>query len=45
MGDMKTIGCVRVSTEKPADFGVPLEAQTEKIRAMADGARARLTDV
>ena len=32
---MKAIGYVRVSTEKQADFGVSLEAQTGKIRAMA----------
>jgi len=32
---MKAIGYVRVSTEKQADFGVSLEAQTEKVRAMA----------
>ena len=33
--DMKAIGYVRVSTEKQADFGVSLEAQSEKVRAMA----------
>lgn len=32
---MKAIGYVRVSTEKQADWGVSLEAQTEKVRAMA----------
>jgi DNA invertase Pin-like site-specific DNA recombinase len=32
---MKAIGYVRVSTEKQADFGVSLEAQSEKVRAMA----------
>jgi DNA invertase Pin-like site-specific DNA recombinase len=32
---MKSIGYVRVSTEKQADFGVSLEAQAEKVRAMA----------
>lgn len=32
---MKTIGYVRVSTDKQADRGVSLEAQAEKIRAMA----------
>ena len=33
--DMKAIGYIRVSTEKQADFGVSLEAQEAKIRAMA----------
>jgi DNA invertase Pin-like site-specific DNA recombinase len=32
---MQTIGYVRVSTEKQADFGVSLEAQSERVRAMA----------
>ena len=32
---MKSIGYVRVSTDKQADRGVSLEAQAEKIRAMA----------
>lgn len=32
---MKTVGYCRVSTDKQADRGVSLEAQTEKIRAMA----------
>jgi site-specific DNA recombinase len=31
---MKTIGYVRVSTDKQAERGVSLEAQAEKIRAM-----------
>ena len=31
----KAIGYVRVSTDKQADLGVSLEAQVEKIRAMA----------
>src|SRR5262245_50280143 len=32
---MRAIGYVRVSTEKQADYGVSLEAQEAKIRAMA----------
>lgn len=32
---MKTLGYVRVSTDRQADFGVSLEAQEAKIRAMA----------
>jgi Resolvase, N terminal domain len=32
---VKAIGYVRVSTEQQADWGVSLEAQTEKVRAMA----------
>jgi len=32
---MKAIGYVRVSTDKQADHGVSLEAQSEKLRAMA----------
>src|SRR5580700_141159 len=35
MSLMKTVGYVRVSTDKQADRGVSLEAQAEKIRAMA----------
>lgn len=42
---MKAIGYVRVSTEKQADFGVSLEAQSEKVRAMAVVQGAELTDV
>jgi len=42
---MKAIGYVRVSTEKQADFGVSLEAQTAKIRAMAVVQGAELVDV
>lgn len=42
---MKAIGYVRVSTDKQADFGVSLEAQTEKVRAMAVVQGADLVDV
>jgi len=42
---MKAIGYVRVSTEKQADFGVSLEAQSEKVRAMAVVQGAELTEV
>lgn len=42
---MKAIGYVRVSTEKQADFGVSLEAQAEKVRAMAVVQGAELTEV
>src|ERR1035438_9861546 len=42
---MKAIGYVRVSTEKQADFGVSLEAPSEKVRAMAVVQGAELADV
>src|ERR1035438_9878892 len=42
---MRAIGYIRVSTEKQADFGVSLEAQTEKVRAMAVVQGAELADV
>src|SRR5437016_4783209 len=42
---MKAIGYIRVSTDKQADFGVSLEAQTQKIRAMAVVQGADLVDV
>ncbi len=42
---MKAVGYVRVSIEKQADFGVSLEAQTAKIRAMAVVQDAALVDV
>lgn len=42
---MKAIGYVRVSTDKQADFGVSLEAQAEKIRAMAVVQGVELADV
>jgi len=42
---MNAIGYVRVSTEKQADFGVSLEAQQEKVRAMAVVQGAELAEV
>ena len=42
---MKAIGYVRVSTEKQADFGVSIDAQQTKIRAMAVVQGAELVDV
>ena len=45
MSPMKTVGYVRVSTDKQADRGVSLEAQAEKIRAMAVVHGAELVDL
>jgi DNA invertase Pin-like site-specific DNA recombinase len=42
---MQAIGYARVSTDKQAERGVSLEAQTEKIRAMALVHDAELTDI
>ncbi len=42
---MKIVGYVRVSTDKQAERGVSLEAQAEKIRAMAVVHSAELTDI
>jgi DNA invertase Pin-like site-specific DNA recombinase len=42
---MRAIGYVRVSTDKQADRGVSLEAQVEKIRAMATVHGVELLDV
>lgn len=42
---MRTIGYVRVSTDKQADRGVSLGAQAEKIRAMAVVHGAELVDI
>jgi len=42
---MKAVGYVRVSTEKQADFGVSLEAQSEKVRAMTVVQSAELVEV
>src|SRR5215831_9093264 len=41
----RAIGYVRVSTDQQADFGVSLEAQTAKIRAMAIVQGVALVDV
>jgi site-specific DNA recombinase len=41
----KAIGYVRVSTDKQADFGVSLEAQREKIEAMAVVQGVELIDI
>jgi site-specific DNA recombinase len=45
MSVMKTVGYVRVSTDKQADRGVSLDAQAEKIRAMAVVHNAELIDI
>jgi site-specific DNA recombinase len=42
---MKTVGYVRVSTDKQADRGVSLDAQAEKIRAMAGVHNAELVEI
>ena len=42
---MMAIGYVRVSTDRQADFGVSIEAQAEKIRAMAVVQGAALVDI
>jgi DNA invertase Pin-like site-specific DNA recombinase len=42
---MKAVGYVRVSTDQQADRGVSLEAQTEKVRAMAVVKDAELLEV
>src|SRR5215471_10885691 len=41
---MRVVGYVRVSTDRQADRGVSLEAQAEKIRAMATVHNAELLD-
>jgi site-specific DNA recombinase len=45
MWSMKAVGYVRVSTDKQADHGVSLDAQAEKIRAMAVVHNADLVDI
>src|SRR5712691_7717429 len=42
---MKTIGYVRVSTDRQAERGCSLEAQAEKIRAMALAQGAELSEI
>lgn len=41
----RAVGYVRVSTDRQADGGVSLEAQTAKVRAMADVQDAHLLEV
>ena len=45
IGGRQILGYVRVSTEKQAEVGLSLEAQTEKLRAMAVVQGAALADV
>src|ERR1700719_3390962 len=42
---MKTVGYVRVSTDKQAERGISLEAQAEKIRAVALVQSAELSEI
>ena len=42
---MKTVGYVRVSTDKQAERGISLEAQAEKIRPMALVQGAELSEI
>ena len=41
----RAIGYIRVSTEQQADFGVSLDAQTAKVRAMAVVQAVDLVDI
>ena len=45
MSLMKTVGYIRVSTDKQADRGVSLDAQAEQIRAMAVVQGGELIDI
>ena len=45
MSLMKTVGYVRVSTDEQAERGISLEAQAEKIRAMALVQGAELSEI
>ncbi len=45
MSPMKTVGYVRVSTDRQAERGISLEAQAEKIRAMAFVQGAELGEI
>jgi site-specific DNA recombinase len=45
MMDMRAIGYIRVSTAQQADFGVSLDAQEQKVRAMAIVQGAELSEV
>ena len=42
---MRTVGYVRISTDKQAEHGISLEAQAEKIRAMALVQGAELSEI
>jgi len=42
---MQAIGYIRVSTDKQADRGISLDAQKERVRAMATVQGATLLDV
>lgn len=42
---MRAVGYVRVSTDKQADRGISLEAQVEKVRAMATVHSAQLVEI
>jgi site-specific DNA recombinase len=45
MSPLRTVGYVRVSTDKQAERGISLEAQAEKIRAMALVQGAELSEI
>src|SRR5262249_58324498 len=45
LSSMRSIGYVRVSTDKQADHGVSLEAQEAKIRAMATVQSAEIVEL
>jgi site-specific DNA recombinase len=45
LSSMRAIGYARVSTDKQADYGVSLEAQEAKIRAMATVQGAEIVEL